>query len=147
METTELRKTCKGVLKDYIEKDKHVRIIDTQILKKILEKKPHNIEETYKQLIITVCCKIQSGIPLKDVLQTIKTGKVSWDCDEMEEYKHKLQEQDEFLEKPFEIEDGVIECNKCGSKRTYSYTKQTRSGDEATTVFSVCAKCGAKWKT
>ena len=91
--------------------------------------------------------RIKRGDALKDILKDIKNGCVLWDVPEMEIYRHKLEEQDDFLENPFEIEDGVIECNKCGSKRTYSYTKQTRSGDEATTVFSVCAKCGAKWKT
>ena len=39
-----------------------------------------------------------------------------------------------------EIEEGVMECTKCGSKKTYSYTKQTRGGDEATTVFAICSE-------
>ena len=147
METTQLRSMCQNVLRKYINNEKHVRLFDKQILKIIIEQISSDIEETYKQLVITVCCKLQQGVTLKYVLQQIKSGKVLWNCEEMNTYKHKLQEQDDFLENPFEIEDGVIQCNKCGSKRTYSYTKQTRSGDEATTVFSVCAKCGAKWKT
>ena len=40
-----------------------------------------------------------------------------------------------------------MECNRCGSNKTYSYTKQIRSGDEATTVFAICCKCNNRWTT
>ena len=54
------------------------------------------------------------------------------------EKQQKMDEYDQFLVKPFEVEEGVLECNKCGSKKTFSYSKQTRAGDEATTVFATC---------
>ena len=60
--------------------------------------------------------------------------------------KDKIKEEESFIITPFEIEEGVLECGKCGSKKTYSYTKQTRSGDESTTVFAVCYKCSRSWK-
>ena len=58
-----------------------------------------------------------------------------------------MEEYDSFLIKPFEVDEGVLECNKCGSNKTFSYSKQTRSGDEATTVFATCSNCGTSWKT
>ena len=143
----EMRTNAKRALSLYVKKEKNVKVIEKHILNTCIAKKCTPIEESYKQLVISVCVQIQQGNSLQDVLDTIKQGNVLWDDTSMSEYKHKLEEQDNFLENPFEIEDGVIECNKCGSKRTYSYTKQTRSGDEATTVFSVCAECGAKWKS
>lgn len=142
-----MRTNAKKALSLYVKKEKNVKVIEKHILNTCITKKCTPIEESYKQLVISVCVQIQQGNSLQDVLDTIKKGNVLWDDTSMSEYKHKLEEQDNFLENPFEIEDGVIECNKCGSKRTYSYTKQTRSGDEATTVFSVCAECGAKWKS
>ena len=143
----DMRETGKNVLRLCIKKEKNINIMEKHILNICLQKKCRSCEESYNQLIISVYIRIKGGEDLKSILKDIKDGRVLWDDPNMDEHRQKLEEQDEFLENPFEIEDGVIECNKCGSKRTYSYTKQTRSGDEATTVFSVCAKCGAKWKT
>lgn len=42
-------------------------------------------------------------------------------------------------------EEGILAC-LCGSFRTLVQTKQTRSGDEAMTVFATCTDCGRKWK-
>jgi len=53
-------------------------------------------------------------------------------------------EQDNFLIKPIEIEEGVLEC-KCGSKRVFSYQKQCRGGDESSTTFAECVACKSKW--
>lgn len=143
----EMRQKGKSTLSLCIKKEKNRNIVEKHILTMCLQKKCTCIEESYKQLIISVYMRLKNGEDLKSILKDIKNGLVLWDNPDMDTYRHKLEEQDDFLENPFEIEDGVIECNKCGSKRTYSYTKQTRSGDEATTVFSVCAQCGAKWKT
>ena len=39
-----------------------------------------------------------------------------------------------------------IKCRKCGSDNVYSESRQTRSGDEAMTIFYTCLNCGQKWK-
>ena len=39
-----------------------------------------------------------------------------------------------------------IKCKKCQSDNIYSESRQTRSGDEAMTIFYECLKCGNKWK-
>lgn len=38
-------------------------------------------------------------------------------------------------------------CRKCKGKNCTYYTQQTRSCDEATTVFVQCLDCGTRWKT
>ena len=38
-------------------------------------------------------------------------------------------------------------CKKCKSKKCSFYLLQTRSSDEATTVFVTCLSCGFRWKT
>ena len=39
-----------------------------------------------------------------------------------------------------------ITCKKCGSDNVFSESRQTRSSDEATTIFYTCLNCGNKWK-
>ena len=39
-----------------------------------------------------------------------------------------------------------IKCKKCGSENIYSESRQTRSSDEAMTVFFTCLDFGARWK-
>ena len=44
-------------------------------------------------------------------------------------------------------EDGLIKCKFCKSSKYVSfYEKQTRSADEAATLFIECAKCNKKWR-
>jgi len=37
-------------------------------------------------------------------------------------------------------------CKKCGNNKSYFWTVQTRSGDEAETKFFKCTKCGYTWR-
>lgn len=38
------------------------------------------------------------------------------------------------------------ECKKCGNKKVYFWTQQTRSTDEAETKFYKCVKCNFTWR-
>lgn len=60
--------------------------------------------------------------------------------------KLRINEKNNFIENPFEIEEGVLEC-RCGSSKVYSYQKQVRAGDEGTTTFAHCIDCNSKWST
>ncbi len=71
-------------------------------------------------------------------------GSLGYDHPSFAAVARAIDEQNHFLAKPFEIAEGVLKC-KCGSIRVFSYTKQTRSADEATTVFAQCAECKRKW--
>jgi len=39
-----------------------------------------------------------------------------------------------------------IECPKCGYREAYTWSVQTRSGDESETQFFKCKKCGYTWR-
>jgi DNA-directed RNA polymerase subunit M/transcription elongation factor TFIIS len=52
-----------------------------------------------------------------------------------------FEEEENFLCNPPDIDEGVIACSKCGSNKTYSFTKQVRRADESATVFVTCSKC------
>lgn len=70
--------------------------------------------------------------------------KVLWNSKSFDELRQIEEEQDKFIIQPFEIVEGITQC-KCGSKKVFSYSKQTRGGDEATSTFNECAKCKSKW--
>lgn len=39
-----------------------------------------------------------------------------------------------------------MECPKCGNRKAYFWTKQTRSSDESETKFYRCTKCSHAWR-
>lgn len=39
-----------------------------------------------------------------------------------------------------------VECQKCNNNEAITYYLQTRSGDEGSTQFYQCTKCGNKWR-
>ena len=89
---------------------------------------------------------VSKKVKLKKIISNIKNGTIGIFSEDFKDIQEKIKEEESFIIKPFEIEEGVLECGKCGSKKTYSYTKQTRSGDESTTVFAICCNCNSKWK-
>jgi len=81
---------------------------------------------------------------LVSAFQEVKEGKIGWEAEIYKETKRKILEIDDYLVNPFEISEGINQCH-CGSKKTWSFTKQTRSADEPATTFCRCVACGAKW--
>ena len=41
--------------------------------------------------------------------------------------------------------EGIYVCRECGSKKTNSWEKQTRSSDEPMTTFIRCTNCRRTW--
>jgi DNA-directed RNA polymerase subunit M/transcription elongation factor TFIIS len=82
---------------------------------------------------------------IKTVISNIYEQKISWKHPRYDHYKQQIEEEDQFMTTPFEIEEGVLEC-KCGSKKTISFQRQTRSADEGSTTFAQCVECGSKWR-
>jgi DNA-directed RNA polymerase subunit M/transcription elongation factor TFIIS len=59
--------------------------------------------------------------------------------------KTRQQEQDDYISTPYEVEEGVIQCGKCGSFRVFSSSVQTRAADEPMTTVAYCVKCKNRW--
>tara|TARA_Y100001972_G_C7645725_1_gene324502 strand:- start:1012 stop:1425 length:414 start_codon:yes stop_codon:yes gene_type:complete len=130
----------KQVLKKYISNESNLVKI---------EKKIHNVccdQEEYKRLILETINNRREGNSCKEIMYCLKHNNYLDNREEYKEYREKIKEHDGFLVRPFEVDEGVLECGKCGSNKTISYTKQTRSGDEATSVFALCYECNNKWK-
>mgnify|MGYP001275215669 CR=1 FL=1 len=119
----------------------------------ILEKTVYEIasklpfaEEEYKQGIYQVLADVQEQISIKIIYRNIKNGNIGWKHKCFDDMARMISEQNEFIENPFEVEEGVHTCMKCGSKRVFSYNRQVRGGDEGTGVFCECAACHCKWQ-
>ena len=113
---------------------------------KVIEKAVFDIgsNDEYLTNIYDIICKINNNDKLLNILTDIKNNKLGWNHTYLEDIIYEEQEQNNFLIKPFEVEEGVIEC-KCGSSRVYSFAKQTRGADESTTTFAECMACGNNW--
>jgi DNA-directed RNA polymerase subunit M/transcription elongation factor TFIIS len=59
--------------------------------------------------------------------------------------KNKLRFKAAYEVKQVAMSD-MIQCSRCKSRKVSYYELQTRSGDEASTLFMNCLICGKKWK-
>ena len=125
------------ILSKYLKIQKNITIFS-----KVLSKLD---EEIVQQVIYELCVDLKSKKSIKECYKKLISNKYIYGANEFEEYRIKQQEQDEFLTTPIEVEEGVLECH-CGSKKTVSFTLQTRSGDEGTDVWARCVVCNTTWK-
>jgi len=59
----------------------------------------------------------------------------------------KKEREIEVIEKEIEILPKIdAECEKCGHKKAFFWTVQTRAGDEPETKFMRCEKCRYTWR-
>ena len=116
---------------------------------KLIENEIHNIcndQDEYKLIIQEIIQNKRNNKSSTEIFKNLKEKKYLTNRDEYTVYKKEIQEINNFLLNPFEVDEGVLTCNKCGSNKTFSYSKQTRGGDESTTVFAICSNCQNKWK-
>ncbi len=70
--------------------------------------------------------------------------KIGWEHPVFDAIRDKIREEKNFIDNPFTIEEGVMQCHGCKSFKTYSYQKQCRSADEGFSTFVSCFECGAQ---
>jgi len=155
---TQLRNKGKEALGTVIGREKNIGIIEKLVWQVYGQKKQDDREDKedkedmdentklYNQYILQIVCDVANGVKLGKLVKNIKKKIIGWDHPMFTGVKNNISEHDEFLRNPFKIEEGLFECGKCGSKRTFSYIKQERSSDESSTVRVECVGCGNKWK-
>jgi DNA-directed RNA polymerase subunit M/transcription elongation factor TFIIS len=140
VEDRQIRQTGINVLSSFINRELNREIIEKEIFTH------SNGTEEYLDNIYQIIGLIQSGTSLKDIRQICRNNKFGWQNPCFDKISTKITEFDDYLAKPFDIADGVVECPKCGSTKTWSVQKQTRASDEPMTTFSRCAACGHNWR-
>ena len=138
------RKYGKMSLSQKLKIEKNITILEKNIYEAAVKTGHDNTQIAYQDICMDVITMIDQGLKLNTILQKLKKGKLMYDSELFNDVRESLSEQQSFLENPFEVDEGVIEC-KCGSRRTISFSKQTRCGDEGTTVFAKCVDCGKSW--
>jgi len=142
------REDGKTSLRTVIKQEQNINIIEKHIYNM-----SSNDEKIYKNNIYQIIGDVLQGKNLKDLILTIKIGDLGWKHSAFKEMQNMLVEQNDFIENPFAVEEGVLECKArdkdgklCGSKRVFSYQRQVRSADEPMTTFASCCQCGTKWQ-
>jgi len=128
---------------------KNVKLFEKYIYLQATETSKENSKidsnSLYIEYLYEISYELKQNTKITPIFEKLKNGKVGWKNCIFNDILRNQQEQDEFITNPFEIVEGVQTCNKCGSKRTFSYQKQTRSADEGFTTFIQCV-CGNKWR-
>lgn len=135
MEEIDLREKGINSLKLYLNKEQNINI---------LEKNIYNSSDNYLLDLYQTIYDINSGYKLNNILSNIKNEKIGWKHNCFSDLIFEEEEQNNFIIQPFEVYEGVLTC-KCGSKRVYSYQKQSRSADEPMSTYANCMACGNKW--
>jgi len=140
MHSEEIRERGRLALNTVLTSSKNIRILENAIA---LQAKD---EYQYDDIIMQVAQDIRDDHhSLKSILESIKNGQVDWKHSCHSQRLAKLNEHDDYLKNPFEIAEGALTCPKCKCANVHSYSQQTRSGDESTTVFAWCMRCKYKW--
>lgn len=137
----------KGVkaLGTVLKEEKNIFIIEKYVYKHV-QTLPNDEQQTeYNYILFQVIGDIIKGKKLLDIVKNVKKSMIGWNHEDFNNIKYLIEEQDEFIINPFEVEEGVTKCNKCGSERVFTYSKQVRSADEPMSTFAKCVKCKQQW--
>jgi DNA-directed RNA polymerase subunit M/transcription elongation factor TFIIS len=132
------------IISKYIHKQVNVEILERYIEQ--YSPKDNKEEYVYEIVGMLLLDDHITSQTIKDVVRGMYNNTVLWEHPVYNDYRDKQEEEDMFITEPFKIEEGVLQCNKCESKRTFSFQRQTRSADEGATTFAQCAECGSKWR-
>jgi DNA-directed RNA polymerase subunit M/transcription elongation factor TFIIS len=131
----QLRSTGENILMKYLGKS-------TKHIEQLLWTATQGKAEDYRQGILQITHDLSQGGSESEIKMNI----LGWNHPVFAEAAEAYQEQNDFIEHPFEVVEGIQTCRKCGSSRVFAYNKQCRSGDEGTSVFCECTQCHCKWQ-
>ena len=100
-------------------------------------------QQTNKDIAYEICMlfKDKKNKENKNTVEMIKNNQLGFEHPFFRDISKRIIEMDNFMDKPFEVVEGVNNCGKCSGSRTLSYSRQTRSGDEGMTVYVFCIDC------
>ena len=160
----QFRLNIRGKLNEIIENEKHSTNLEKGIFNYALKeassrkvvKKWDN--QYFVQIYLDRLRSIYINLKNPEILEQIKTESIQAHTvafmthQEMRPDKWKelidakiIKDKNKF-EINVEASTDTFTCRKCKSNKCTYYLQQTRSADEATTIFVQCLTCGQKWK-
>lgn len=150
-EYSKTREKGQMALSTVLDIKENINIIEKYVhiyTKKALKNYSKNGEDFYEKIYIKVIYQIIGDIlkrcSLNKLGKNIKNDMVGWKHPDYEYVKNRIDEHDEFIVNPFEVEEGVTKC-RCGSERVFTYQRQSRSADEPMSTYAKCVKCKVQW--
>jgi DNA-directed RNA polymerase subunit M/transcription elongation factor TFIIS len=137
----EYRTKSIDILNKLLPNNKKINIIE----QKLFTISNHD-EDRYNNILYQIIGDILLDKNIDTIITNIDNNLIEWNHSSFKELADQISEQNEFIQNPFEVEEGVFQCKACGSRRVYSYTKQDRSCDEGTSVYAQCVACKTKWR-
>ena len=123
----EIEAACHGVSHDAAEYDDH-------IARALINLRNHPPSIGW-EVVVLPDASLARGTPVGDLLeeQQLQTAR----------FEQMLQEKYEALD-DVSVQK-IVRCRRCGSGEVTWEEKQTRSADEAATLYCLCTKCGQRW--
>ena len=105
------RTTGKSALNIVLNKETNINMIEKYVFETSKNQTDDNeqLENIYIQNIYQIVGDISRGVKLKDILSNIKNGKLGWEHSAFNEIKNRINEQDGFIENPFQVEEGIFQ--------------------------------------
>lgn len=122
-----------------IKKESNVKIIE-----KLVFSLSKGCEKDYNRILFQTAITLKKS-GLKEAHEALTKGRVCWNDKVYGKVSEKMNELNSYLVHPFIVEEGVLTCHKCNSKRTFATQIQTRSSDESISVFIRCSECSHRW--
>ena len=101
----------------------------------------------FKDDLYQLCGKlIHKEFPFSELYKEVKTLSDVWLSKTYQKESEKEAQEIQVMTVKLTVTEGLYECSRCKSKKTYSRQVQTRSADEGMTSIIQCSECNKVWK-
>ena len=100
-----------------------------------------------KNELYQLCGKfIKKEYLYSELFDEMKNGISHWDSKTFGSQKEKEKHDIMIMTVKLSVSEGLYECGRCKSKKTFSRQVQTRSADEGMTSIIQCSECNKVWR-